>query len=84
MITEFPRLVYKSADEHRVASNQEEFDTLRKDGWFVSVPEALHGEHEVTEIAEVVEITEDMNPDIDDIDIQEKRPRGRPAKKVWM
>jgi hypothetical protein len=44
---EFPRLVYKSAAEHTVADTKEEFDLLRKDGWFASVPEALAGEHEV-------------------------------------
>lgn len=56
MIMEFPRLVYKSADEHRVASSQEEFNILRKDGWFDSVPEALRGEHEVAEVAEDINV----------------------------
>jgi len=44
---EFPRLVYKSADDHRVAETQEELDTLCKEGWFASVPDAIEGKHEV-------------------------------------
>jgi hypothetical protein len=46
---DFPRLVYKSAAEHRSAASKEEFDLLRKEGWFASVPEALAKEHAVAD-----------------------------------
>lgn len=38
---DFPRLVYRSASEHTVAADKEQFDGLCKEGWFASVPEAL-------------------------------------------
>jgi len=37
----FPRLVYKAADNHVLAEDQGQYDALIKDGWFGSVPEAL-------------------------------------------
>ena len=46
---EFPRLVYKSAAEHCVTETQEEFNLLRKEGWFASVPEALAKEHTIAD-----------------------------------
>jgi len=36
----FPRLVYRSAEEHTLAADQEQFDRLQTEGWFPSVPEA--------------------------------------------
>lgn len=41
----FPRLVYRSANSHRLARDKAEFEQLRADGWFASVPEAIKGEH---------------------------------------
>lgn len=38
---EFPRLVYKSASDHRLANDQAEFDALIAEGWFATVPESL-------------------------------------------
>lgn len=38
---EFPRLVYKSASNHALANDAEQFAALMKDGWFASVPEAI-------------------------------------------
>lgn len=43
---EFPRLVYKSADDHMLAEDKEHFDILVENGYFATVPEALSGEHE--------------------------------------
>jgi hypothetical protein len=37
---DFPRLVYRSAEEHTLAADQEQFDQLQTEGWFPSVPEA--------------------------------------------
>ena len=61
---EFPRLVYKSAAEYRVAETQEEFNLLRKEGWFASVPEAIDGKHEVVD--EVVdEVAQPTRPELE-------------------
>lgn len=38
---EFPRLVYKSADEHQLVADSSELSAACKCGWFASVPEAL-------------------------------------------
>lgn len=43
---EFPRLVYKSADEHMLAEDKEHFDVLIENGYFATVPEALSGKHD--------------------------------------
>jgi len=40
---DFPRLVYRSAAEHAVAADKEQFDALCEDGWYATVPEALAG-----------------------------------------
>jgi hypothetical protein len=40
---DFPRLVYKSADEHELVNDTEELTAACKRGWFASVPEALAG-----------------------------------------
>jgi hypothetical protein len=54
---DFPRLVYKSAEEHTVADTKEEFTSLIKDGWFASVPEALDGKHAAVAKPEVLDET---------------------------
>jgi hypothetical protein len=40
---EFPRLVYKSASNHVVANDEQQFEQLIADGWFPTVPEAIAG-----------------------------------------
>lgn len=37
---EFPRLVYKSAANHKMVANSEEYSQALREGWFASVPEA--------------------------------------------
>lgn len=37
---DFPRLVYKAADNHLLVKDQEEMDEAVANGWFASVPEA--------------------------------------------
>jgi hypothetical protein len=44
---EFPRLVFKSATDHKLVETQEEFNAAMKDGWFASVPEAKAKAHDV-------------------------------------
>lgn len=45
----FPRLVYKSASDHMLVQDQDEFDLQRKKGWFATVPEAITGAHDVAD-----------------------------------
>lgn len=47
---EFPRLVYKAADEHMLCEDQEHFDILLKEGYFYSVPEAIAGKHDTDDV----------------------------------
>ena len=49
---EFPRLVYKSASEHELAEDQDQYDGLIKDGWFGSVPEAKDKKHAAKPVVE--------------------------------
>ena len=76
---EFPRLVYKSAAEHRVAGTQEELNLLRKEGWFASVPEALDGKHEV--VVEPV-VDEVAQPTRDELEAKAKDLNLKFSKKT--
>lgn len=76
---EFPRLVYKSAAEHRVVETQEEFKLLCEEGWFASVPEALDGKHEV--VAEPV-IDEVTQPTRDELEAKAKELNLKFSKKT--
>lgn len=42
----FPRLVYRSAADYLLVSNQDEYDAALTAGWFASVPEAIAGKHD--------------------------------------
>lgn len=37
---QFPRFVYKSASEHVLAEDQDQYAALINDGWYASVPDA--------------------------------------------
>lgn len=76
---DFPRLVYKSAAEHRVAETQEEFNLLRKEGWFASVPEAIDGRHEVVAEPAIDEVTQ---PTRDELEVKAKELNLKFSKKT--
>ncbi len=45
---EFPRLVYRSASEHLLTENDEQYAEAIADGWYGSVPEAIAKKHNET------------------------------------
>lgn len=42
---EFPRLVYRSASDHLLVKDQDQYDDAMADGWYGSVPEAVARAH---------------------------------------
>lgn len=76
---DFPRLVYKSATEHRVVEAQEEFNLRRKEGWFASVPEAIDGKHEAVAKPVIGEVTQ---PTRDELEAKAKELNLKFSKKT--
>ncbi len=66
---QFPRLVYKSAEVHALANDEQEFEALITNGWFPTVPEATAGKliapsvDEVTHAEAFDQVNEGDEPD---------------------
>lgn len=76
---EFPRLVYRSANEHKLVEGGDEFNIARKEGWFASVPEAIAHKHDV---ADEVDVDEDAPPTRDELELKALELKIKFTKKT--